>query len=116
MFSFFQKVLVIITISITFPYYIFSQEGEIHKGRQYFFSSEEIESGFAFEQFEYLIRNNRYCIYQKAVSKLLNLDIPDEYFMASIDYQDYFTTFSLAVHRTILQFIFSNVGGNRIGG
>ena len=112
--------LFLLLLTLTIPNFLYAQRGELHEGQSYFFTGEEIESGFAFEQLQYLIRNNRFCIHYKSVSNVflreLNIEIPEGHSLAGIDYQDYFTNFMLIGRRTMIIFAFSNAGGINISG
>ena len=112
--------LLLLLLTLTIPNFLYAQGGELREGRSYAFSDEEIESGFALEQLFYLADSNKFCLHNKSVSGVflreLNIKIPEGYLMATIDYQDYFTTFILVGYRTMLIFAFSNTGNVRVSG
>jgi hypothetical protein len=94
------------------PISIFSQNNEPNGNRFYFFSNEEIKSGFAYEQLYNLADNYKYCIYQKVMTNaymdLLGTPITQGEARLSIDYQGPIVAFNFYGHRTILMFLFSN--------
>ena len=120
MFIFLKRFLLLLILTLTIPNFLYTQIGQLHEEQSYFFTGEEIESGFAFEQLQYLIRSNKFCLHNKFVSSMflreLNIEIPEGYLLAEIDYQNYFTTFTLTGYRTMIIFAFSNTGNVSISG
>jgi hypothetical protein len=100
---------------------LFPQGTDWIENNSYVFSEKEINSGFAFEQLQYLMENSRYCISEKQLTRpyLQRLginEIPEGTVGALIDYQRQFTQFLLLGSKSSLLIVFSNLGEVRISG
>ena len=102
-----MKKLFVLFLFFSFPVFIFSQGNDNDK--VYYFSSEEISSGFVYEQLYNLTDTHKYCIYQRVMTNAYyKTPLPEEAILISIQYQGSVVAFNFTGHKTILLFLFSN--------
>jgi len=99
-----EKYFFIILFSITMSIYPQSNNDRI-----YYFNTEEISTGFVYEQLFNLTDTHKYCIYQKVMTNAYyNTPLPDDGVLISVQYQGSIVAFNFTGRRTILLFLFSN--------